>query len=347
MYLLHGEDHLRRREAVKQIMPAPGSDEYAGVSTFDAPVDVQAIVEAASALPFLTSRRYVLVRNLIQGGGRHGGSRRTKGVAGDDEPDEGPSDEPREGKSPAQRLRDALPNLPDTTTLVMEEAGKVPASSVIYKYARGHGEEREFRPLQGGELAGWIRDRFSAGETPVTPAAVETLMAFVGPDLLLLEQEIEKLTTYAAGHTVTETDVAEMVASAEETKVWSMIDLAAMGKGPEALTQLRRVLADSANPPLRTLGAIVNRFRTMLLVKALADQWLSDFAIGQKTGQPDWSVRNTRPLVRNFSVDQLTLVYERLLATDTALKLSPLDPKLTLELLVLDIADRRLGVSLR
>jgi DNA polymerase-3 subunit delta len=122
-----------------------------------------------------------------------------------------------------------------------------------------------------------------------------------------------------------------------------MIDAAAAGRPKEALGRLRLLLADSANPPLRTLGAITSRFRTVLLIKELADQRLSDFAIAKQTGQPDWSVRNTRPLARHFTLDQLKLVYERLLATDIALKRSPLDDKLTLELLVLDIATRNLG----
>jgi DNA polymerase III subunit delta len=167
----------------------------------------------------------------------------------------------------------------------------------------------------------------------------------VGPDLLLLEKEIDKLSAYAGGQQVQQQDVAEMVASAEETKVWDMIDAAALGRPKEALGQLRRLLADTANPPLRTLGAITNRFRTMIMIKELADQRLPDVAIARQTGLQDWSVRNTRPLLRQFTLEQLGQVYERLLETDVALKRSPLDDKLTLELLVLDIATRNLGRS--
>src|SRR5437588_8029877 len=116
-----------------------------------------------------------------------------------------------------------------------------------------------------------------------------------------------------------------MVSSAEETKVWDMIDAAAAGKPKEAITQLRRLLADSANPPLRTLGAITNRFRTMVMIKELADQRLSDVVIAHQTGLQDWSARNTRPLVRQLTVDQLRRIYERLLDTDITLKRSPLD----------------------
>ena len=168
-------------------------------------------------------------------------------------------------------------------------------------------------------------------------------MAFIGPDLLLLEKEIEKLCAYAGGQQVEQNDVAEMVASAEETKVWDMIDAAAMGRPDQAVAQLRRLLADTANPPLRTLGAITNRFRAMIMIKELAEQRLPDMVISKQTGLQDWSIRNTRPLVRQFTLEQLKQVYERLLATDITLKRSPLDEKLTLELLVLDIATRNLA----
>ncbi|MDE3074978.1 MAG: DNA polymerase III subunit delta [Chloroflexota bacterium] len=342
IHLFHGEDALTRREAIKSVMPPPGSDGYAAVSIFEGQADVRGIIEACNALPFLAEKRYVLVRNFLTATGR-----RRRGVDGEGEDDgsDAATEEASGGPRPSQVLRDYLPRLPETTVLILEESGKVPATSVIYKFVKANGQERECRPLVGEELARWIRGQFAAREAPVHPVAVQTLMAYVGSDLLLLEKEIEKLAVYAAGRTVQETDVAEMVASAEEAKVWSMIDAAAMGRADAAVLQLRRVLADSANPPLRTLGAIVNRFRAMLLMKELADQRLSDQAIARRTGQADWSIRNTRPLLRRFSLGQLKRVYERLLETDVALKRSPLDEKLTLELLVLDIANRNLESS--
>jgi DNA polymerase-3 subunit delta len=334
IYLFHGEDDLSRREAVKALLPAAGSDDYLEVSVFEGAADVQQIIQACNTLPFLAGKRYVLLRNFIAANTRRG-----KGE-GEEEPAE--AEQAPAGKRPPQALRDYLPNMPDSTVLVVEESGKAPANSVLVKYARAEGEEREFRPLQGAELTRWIRDQFETRHAPVHPLAVQTLMAYVGSDLLLLEKEIEKLSAYAGGQQVTQQDVAEMVASAEETKVWDMIDAAAMARPQQALTQLRHLLADSANPPLRTLGAITNRFRAMIMIKELADQRLPDIAIARQTGLQDWSVRNTRPLVRQFTLEQLKQVYERLLETDITLKRSPLDEKLTLELLVLDIATRNL-----
>lgn len=338
IYLLHGEDDLSRREAVKALLPPAGSNDELEVSVFEGSADVQEVIQACNTLPFLSGKRYVLLRNFIAANTRRG-----KGVAEDGEDSADQPEESRDKKRPVQTMRDSLPNMPDTTVLVLEESGKAPANSVLVKYVKANGQEREFQPLIGAELSKWIRSQFEARRTPVHPMALQTLMAYVGSDLLLLEQEIEKLCAYAGGQQVQQQDVAEMVASAEETKVWDMIDSAAAGRPKEAVNQLRRLLADTANPPLRTLGAITNRFRTMLIIKELADQRLSDFAIAKQTGQQDWSVRNTRPLIRHFTLDQLKQVYERLLATDIALKRSPLDDKLTLELLVLDIATRNLG----
>src|SRR5207245_3168712 len=136
---------------------------------------------------------------------------------------------------------------------------------VLGEDARAEREEQEFRVLQGADLTRWIRTQVEARQTAVHPLAVQTLMAFIGPDLLLLEKEIEKLCAYAGGQQVEQNDVAEMVASAEETKVWDMIDAAAMGRPDQAVAQLRRLLADTANPPLRTLGAITNRFPAMIM----------------------------------------------------------------------------------
>jgi len=339
IYLLHGEDDRSRRDAVKTLLPRPGSDDELEVSIFEGAADVQEVIQACNTLPFLAGKRYVLLRNFIAANTRRG-----KGAVEDAE-DSLPEQQPEEGrdrKRPVQVLRDFLPAIPDSTVLILEESGKAPGNSVLVKYVKANGQEREFQPLVGADLTRWIRGQFEARQTSVHPAAVQTLMAYVGSDLLQLEQEIDKLCAYAGGQQVQQQDVVEMVASAEEAVVWDMIDAAAAGRPKEAVSQLRTLLADSANPPLRTLGAITNRFRTMLLIKELADQRLSDFAIAKQTGLQDWSVRNTRPLVRHFTLEQLKQVYERLLATDIALKRSPLDDKLTLELLVLDIATRNL-----
>ncbi|MBV8087333.1 MAG: DNA polymerase III subunit delta, partial [Chloroflexi bacterium] len=246
IYLLHGEDDLSRREAVKELLPNPDSDQYLAVSIFEGASDVQAIFEAMNTLPFLSDKRYVLVRNFIAANTKRGRSTEDEAEPEDEQPKQ----------RPVQALRDALATMPETTVLIIEEAGKAPANSVLVKYAKANGEEREFRPLMGSDLARWIRGQFDARDTPVHPAAVQTLMAYVGSDLLLLEKEIDKLSAYAGGEQLTQTDVAEMVASAEETKVWDMIDAAAMGRPKDAVSQLRRLLADTANPPLRTLGAI-------------------------------------------------------------------------------------------
>ena len=48
IYLLHGEDDLSRREAVKALLPAPGSDEYLELSVFEGAADVQQIIQACS-----------------------------------------------------------------------------------------------------------------------------------------------------------------------------------------------------------------------------------------------------------------------------------------------------------
>ena len=338
LYLYHGEDDLSRREAVKALLPPAGSDEALEATTFDGAADVQDVIQACMTLPFLTPKRYVLLRNFIAANTRRG-----KGSSDDEEPAE--AEQPAAGKRPVQALRDALAAMPDSTVLIVEESGKAPANSVLVKYAKANGEEREFRPLQGAELTRWIRGQFEARQAAVHPQAVQTLAAYVGADLLLLEKEIDKLCAYAAGRQVEQADVAEMVPSAEETRVWDMIDAAALGHPREAVAQLRRLLADTANPPLRTLGAITNRFRSMIMIKELADQRLSDMAIARQTGLQDWSVRNTRPLVRGLTLQQLEAIYERLLETDIALKSSPIDDKLTLELLVLDIATRNLGRS--
>src|SRR5581483_5559535 len=125
IHLFHGEDALSRREAVKAILPAPGSDDYLEVSIFEGAADVQEIIQACNTLPFLAAQRYVLLRNFIAANTRRGRSEE------DEEQSQPPADAVPSGRRPPQVLRDYLPSLPETTTLILEESGKAPANSVL------------------------------------------------------------------------------------------------------------------------------------------------------------------------------------------------------------------------
>src|SRR5579884_2855002 len=93
IYLLHGEDDLSRREALKALLPPPGSDDELAVSTFEGAADVQAVVEACNALPFLSERRYVHLRNFIAANTRRG-----KAAADEEEPAPEEQDQTPAGK---------------------------------------------------------------------------------------------------------------------------------------------------------------------------------------------------------------------------------------------------------
>ena len=78
--------------------------------------------------------------------------------------------------------------------------------------------------------------------TTLSPAAAETLVEIIGPELGLLDQEIAKLAQAAGSEQITPEMVTKYVGGWRAKTTWEMLDAALDGKVREAMQQLDRLL---------------------------------------------------------------------------------------------------------
>jgi DNA polymerase-3 subunit delta len=325
-YLFHGEDEFSRSEtlaAFKNKMGDPGLVEL-NTTVFDGnKVALDELQHVCSSVPFMAKRRLVIVEGLLTHLGSKGQERALSAWQ----------------KEYLEGLTQYLKRLPETTRLVFVEDRSISESNPVHRLALADecGHVREFEPPKRKNLSRWIEQRVKKKGGQINPAAVETLAAFVGNDLRLLDQEIEKLVVYVDGaRRISQDDVRLLVSYVQEANVFEMVDALGQRDGQRAAKLLHQLL-DEGEHPLRLLSMIVRQFRILIQVKELTGRGLSQQDIAARLRLHRFVVKKTVAQAMNFSMEQLEAIYRKLLETDVAIKTGQMDEVLALDMLVVGL----------
>jgi DNA polymerase III subunit delta len=344
-WILHGEDEFRRSEFLAKLKTDLGDPtmlEFNTTVVDGRRATLAQITHAADSVPFLGNKRLVIVEGLLSRLSSSG-KKQEKADA------ETSADEalPATQTEFIQGLRDYALRVPESTLLVFVESGSLPASQPLRALVQGDaalGTMREFRPFSVEKregptmLAEWTKERAKSKGAGLAPDALRLLTSYVGYDLRLMDQELEKLSVHAGENKkVTETDVRQLVTSVREADIFEMVDALGRRELQRAAILLHQML-DDGKAPLYLLTMIVRQFRIMLEVKELATLGTSEPEIARELRLHEFVVKKGNLQARAFTVDQLTRIYEALAATDEAIKTGKLQEVLALDLLLAEIS---------
>jgi DNA polymerase-3 subunit delta len=346
IYLLHGPDELLRSERLAAVRAALGEPELADLSTSwldGRKAPVAEIIHHCDVVPFLTPRRLVIVTGLLAQLKRRQQAGKKKG----DTAEEG---EPGTGPSRADAERDALlnylPSLPDSTDLVLVETEAAPRNERPYKeLARlaeaGRAEIVLCEAPEERDLPEWVLRRAKQKGGTIERDAAFDLATSIGRNLRLLDNELDKLITYRAGFgSIRREDVRLLVAYTQEANIFDMVDAIGQQDGPKAVRLLRELERDGA-APLYLLSMIVRQFRILVQVADQMSQGLGKDEIAKAIGLHPFPTQKAMQQCRHWRMSDLEQAYDRLLETDLAIKTGKLPDDLALDLLVVELSQRR------
>jgi len=191
------------------------------------------------------------------------------------------------------------------------------------------------------ERKGWIRQRIvdvtRAKGGSIAPAAIELLLELVGEDLRLLEQEIEKLVTYCLDRVIGISDVRLLATRAKGPNIWTLVDNLGLRKPGPAMAELHRLIEDPSNA-LAVLGMISRQYRLLLQIKDLMARGTPAGNMAKELQIAEWQVRKLQEQARNYTIQQLDVIYKRLLDTDLSIKTGRAQPDMALVLLVAELS---------
>ena len=291
------------------------------------------LIRICSTIPFMDPRRLVVVEGLLATTERRAGGRgRTRGRRGE------ASLTPTLGGWEA--LAEALPGLPETTLLVFVD-GPLQESNPLLQVLRPLAQVQALAAPTGEALARWIKTTAQQKGAGISPAAIACLADLVGNDLWTLDREVEKLSLYAAGRAIDESNVRELVSQVREANIFSAVDAILEGRPGVALRLLHQLRQDG-----RELSYIVSmierQLRLLALARDLTERGVPQSELGRRLGLPSQFVlRKTLEQSRKHSWGAISWRYQRLLEADLAVKRGLMEPDMALELLVGEMASQR------
>ncbi len=182
-------------------------------------------------------------------------------------------------------------------------------------------------PRAGRALISFIQSEAARQGVAFDDPAAALLAERIGPQLLMLRQEIAKCGLLAGeGVTVTTAHVADSTSSVAEQPIWDLTDAIGERQVGRAIQILARLQASGAAAPM-LLGVLAGHFRKLALVKE-----------GRAVVGPPFVVRKLESQSNRFTRRGLRDGLDRIHAADTALKgMGSMSPEMTLEDLVIEL----------
>jgi DNA polymerase-3 subunit delta len=261
--------------------------------------------EALGTLPFMASQRLVVLR---EGEGRGAGIDESWG---------------RGLEQVLQALREP------TTAVLVVVARKVDRRSRWVKAFRDPAAEIECEsPTATRELVEFLEREASRQGILISKDAAELLCERVGPHLLLLRQELEKLQLHVgAGGRIDRAAVALSVSSVAEESIWELTDAIGQGRTADSLQMLSQML-NQGEASQAVLGALASHFRRLLRVEQ-----------GEPIKGPPFVVRKLEQQVRRFPSARLLGCLRAVHRADVELKgAGVMRPERAIEQLVIQLA---------
>jgi len=319
------------------------------------------ILAEADVMPFLTSRRLVIVRGYFEqvrkrmSPGKKAAEEVADGApspaeAGGDESPSSAGEAASESRGRVMSELEALANgiaaLPETTTLVFVETSLqveskkgVPAWPKYIQAFLTHGAvmDESVAPLNEQQALAWLRNEAKDQGIRLSSAAAQKLVAHVGPDLRTLAMELEKLALYAADREISQEDVRLMVSDAKEEAIWTLTDAIAARNAQVAFRTLADFWRDGDSPHM-LLAGIINNYRTLLRSKAFNDLPPAEKADARRIRKDVWRLEKSLRTASTYKYRQLADILERLLDANIAITTGA-DPETTLDLLIYELAN--------
>ncbi len=342
--LLHGTDEFTAHEELARLKADPdlayGIDTFSGMES-----SLESILASCNTLPFFSSRRLVVVEGLPR--------QRRKEAAAEVQASGGlvPPEQEQPSKAVAARKRrvpahdfrsftEALarqvPQLPESTLLVVVAGETLDASNPLVKAAKSYGTIHVYNSPRGAELESWLINRARMEQRELTREAARLLARDSGDSLRSVAVEIEKLSTYVGpGGRIGMEEVRALTPASQNARIFDLTDALSRRDRTRGLSLLHELL-ESGESPVGIVALTAGQTRSLIQIKVLGERGLRMPAIAQITGIAPFLVQKLLPLVHQFSLAELEATHRRLRDIDYSLKRSKMTPEMALDLLVIE-----------
>jgi DNA polymerase-3 subunit delta len=265
-------------------------------------VDFKQIYAALTSLPFLASRKMVVLR------------------------------QPSSHKQFTEQVEQILGNLPETSDVIVVEP-KLDRRLSYYKFLKKQTDYREFPELDINGLSRWLIEAAKAQNSSLSSGNARYLVERVGPKQQLLSNELEKLILYDAK--ITRQTIDLLTEPTPQSTIFQLLEAAFTGNPKRALelyTEQRALKVE----PAQIIAMLAWQLNILAIIMTASDR--SPDMIAKEARLNPFVVRKSQSVARNLSLVQLKKLVSELLKIDVATKRTNIDPDEALQHYLLAVA---------
>ena len=261
------------------------------------------IQEALTSLPFLASKKLVLLRS------------------------------PGTNKSFLEKFEQLLADVPETTDVVIVEP-KLDKRLVYYKFLKAKTDFRDFPELEESSLTQWLVAQAKAQQGSLSSSDARYLVERVGAKQRLLSNELEKLLLY--NPQITRQTINLLTDEAPQSTVFQLMEAAFAGNARRALELYREQRALKVEAP-EIIALLGWQLRVLAIIKTAGDR--SAETIAKESKLNPYVVRKSQGIARQLSLTQLKKLISDLVNIDASSKRSSLNIDEALQHYLLQLAN--------
>ncbi len=329
LHVLIGEDDFSIRQSLDEIKKGVGDQTVLAANTTvldGRQVTLERLRSACATVPFLAEKRLVIVEGLLERfepGGRVGRKKANR----TDQTDE------------CKAIAESVGRIPDFTELVLVDAGISSRNPLLLELSAVV-TVRSFPLLKEAQLRQWIERRVARAGGSISPPAVNLLVRFVGNNLWIMANEIDKLALFVGGRSIEEEDVRAVVSYTQEANVFALVDAILEFRVGVAQELFQQLLKHGA-VPAHILVMLARQVRIIFQIKELRSQRKSRNEIQNKLGlTSDFVLHKAWGQGDKYSLLRLREVYHKLLEADLSIKTGRYDGELALNILIAELGQR-------
>jgi DNA polymerase-3 subunit delta len=314
VYLLHGSDRPKIARAVRRLRERMGEDATEHVSAREA-TGADAVAACNALGLFVGEGRLVIV------------------------------DETERWKAADVKDVAAYLTAPAPATVLALVAGELKADAALVKAIAKSGQVLAY-DVTKRKLPEWVAEQFARVGGRADADACRALIDMVGDDLDELASEIEKLSTWAGGDTVTLRDVERMAAGRAETAIFALTDAWGRRDVGAVLRSAEEIMERSHRPRsgelMRIIASLASHVGRVRRCQKLAEEGVRAKDAAPRLKMHPFAAEKAFGQAANFSAEELGDALVRLAELDAAAKGgSRLPADLELERALVDVTRGR------
>lgn len=317
LQLIYGTNTMRITEMAKELAGTflKEPDEFSLVTLNYKETPIEAIIEEAQTLPFLSDRKAVVVNDAFSFTGA-----KVKSEVNHD----------------IDRLVDYLTNKNDETLLIFKVFNEqLDNRKKITKIMKQKGKLTEVAEMNEHETRQYLSDILLDNEVTMEREAMDAFISRAGINYETVTNEMNKLILYA-DDVITEDDVEAVVSVSLEQNIFKLTDLILSKKKGKAVKLLRELILQKEEP-MQLLHLIIGQFRLLYQVKLLLSQGYQADNIARSLKVHPYRVKLASRDVGKYSQEVLEGKMVMCRNIDYKFKSSYLDRETLFELFVLEI----------